>query len=354
MTNNSDLSKEQKEKILKFAKRFGSESGESWAEEISKESYFKNIKKKEIETLDEFKLLEMLSKLWGMSIWGNKEHYVKKIVAENGMKKIRNVMKKIFFGKEKEGKYEYAVDSIKYLGPAMVTELLCRSNPEKYGIWNNKARGALKILGFQETLPLDKYKIKEDEYQNFNRILNAIASEIESTKLGEKQKVNLLFVDHFLYEVWKESVSGPQVTSVETQDFDHDEVRDMVRDIGAWLGFDADTEKVVSRGAQVDVIWRSRIANLGTVNYVFEVQKSGSWKSLIINFIKASNNPTVQKLVIVSDAKQIEKIKEDVSDIKDLKGKISFWDVSEVMRTRDLLEEVFNNIQKLDLVNELP
>jgi len=52
-------------------------------------------------------------------------------------------------------------------------------------------------------------------------------------------------------------------------------------------------ERKVARGAQVDAVWQARIANLGVVTYVFEVQRHGSIDSLILNLQRAQNNPTV-------------------------------------------------------------
>jgi len=103
-----------------------------------------------------------------------------------------------------------------------------------------------------------------------------------------------------LYEVW----SAGDLTKVEEipkkYEFDHDEIRDFIRDIGISLGFEAETEKTIGHGARVDVIWRAKIANLGVVTYVFEVHKSGSIDSFVLNLQKAIRNPTVQKVIAVS------------------------------------------------------
>ena len=56
-----------------------------------------------------------------------------------------------------------------------MTELLCLTNPKENGIWNDKARKALSILGFEKELPLDKYKISGKEYKKFNDYLCLVA-----------------------------------------------------------------------------------------------------------------------------------------------------------------------------------
>jgi hypothetical protein len=129
-------------------------------------------------------------------------------------------------------------------------------------------------------------------------------------------EVDLLLVDFFLYEV-AQSVKvavkpgGPLTSStIKPEDFDHNEVRDLLADIGTSLGFDADTEVRIAHGAQVDVVWRARIANLGLVTYVFEVHRSGSMDSLILNLQKARGASSVQKVIAVSDEAQLDQIRE--------------------------------------------
>lgn len=67
------------------------------------------------------------------------------------------------------------------------------------------------------------------------------------------------------------------------------------------------TECQLAAGARIDVRWKSRVANLGTISYFFEVHHSGSRDSAILNLKKAENNADgVQRLAIVSDPEQLE------------------------------------------------
>ena len=52
------------------------------------------------------------------------------------------------------------------------------------------------------------------------------------------------------------------------------------------------------------VVWRAKIGSLGAIEYVFEIHKKGSIKSLILNLQKASRSPTVQKVIAVSNARE--------------------------------------------------
>src|SRR5260370_42105402 len=103
-------------------------------------------------------------------------------------------------------------------------------------------------------------------------------------------------MEYFLFGVWETGGSGaiePVTTSAQSieatppEDFDHDEIAEHVINVGQWLGFQAEREKMVARGAVVDAIWQARIANLGVVTYVFEIQRAGSTDLLILNFQRA-------------------------------------------------------------------
>ena len=89
---------------------------------------------------------------------------------------------------------------------------------------------------------------------------------------------------------------------------------------------------------------------MGRVIYVFEVQTRGSIDGLIVNMLKSLNNPAVQGIVAISDKEQIEKIKRHVSDVRDLKDKLKFWDYEEVLKIHERLEYVNEKINDLELV----
>jgi len=193
-------------------------------------------------------------------------------------------------------------------------------HPHECAIWNRRAREALDILGIN-LVNTKKWKISAEEYKVYNQVVKLINKKLSQFKKAEDD-IGLLFVDSFFYEISKGVPPEP------TTDFDHDEIRDLTRDIGAMLGFEADTEVQVARGARVDVVWSAKIGNLGIVNYVFEVHKSGSIDSLLMNLQKAKSSPTVQKVVAISDKGQLEKIKEESEGLpEEFRRDLTFWPV---------------------------
>jgi len=326
---------------------------EDMVDRKEREIFFSKLKWQEAQELDEFLFGEIISKLWASGIWTNKDYLVKKIISQNGIEKLRfELWNLLFASTDIAQRYDNFMKEIKGLGPASITELLCLINPKSYGIWNDKARKALKILGFEKTLPLNKYKISGEEYKKFNEILKQISYKLEANGFKD---VNLLFVDYFLYEVWKRGELEKPIKEISKteEDFDHEEIVDQLIKIGEDLGFEAESKKRVGKGAMVDLIWRARIANLGTIIYVFEVQRKGSIDSLIVNLQKAKRNASVQKLIIVSNLSQIEKIKGSIKELsEDFQKSLTFWDVRDVESTYQKLSEIIKSIDKLDLVKD--
>jgi len=101
----------------------------------------------------------------------------------------------------------------------------------------------------------------------------------------------------------------------------------------------------------VDAVWQARIANLGVVTYVFEVQRRGSYDSLILNLQRAQNNPSVQRLVVVALPGEIVKIRREIETLSEgFRRSVGYMEVAEVMRAAELVTELSGIINKLELV----
>lgn len=347
------LSSEQKNLIRKYLKKFVAYTKseaflKDQKERIKHTDYFQNVLPKRLPHLSEIDIIEMITMLWASRIYGNKQYLASKIIEDNGIERIQESLKSLLDKSKPVGeRYEQFIKKIKGLGPSSVTEMLCYIQPEDCGIWNQKARIALKRLKLDEFIDPNKYEITGEEYERFNELLKVIAKELKPK--FKKQKVDLLFVDFFLYEVSQDGINDNEDTC--GPNFDHNEIRDQVYEIGTLLGFDTDKEVRIGHGARVDVVWRARIGNLGVVTYVFEVHKSGSIDSLLLNLQKAIRNPTVQKVVAISDSQRLEQIKNEAEGLpEEFKRYLTFWDVKEVCEINEKLQSVAQFIEKLGLV----
>jgi hypothetical protein len=314
----------------------------------SQVDFFQREFPKRLPDLAESDLGELVSHLWAAQIWGNKQYLIQKIVSANGLDKLGNELSRVWdTDVPVADRYEHFLDTISYLGPAAVTEMMCYLEPRRCGIWNQKARTALKVLALDGFVSPEKYRITGSEYETFNRLVATIAHEIERSGLKE---VDLLLVDYFLYEVAQAKPAEERPAALEVT-AGHDEIRDMIEAIGAMLGFDTEIEFPVAHGAKVDVVWRARIGNLGIVTYVFEVQMGGSIDSLLLNLQKARNSPTVQKVIAVSDDDQLQRIEKETEGLQaEFRNALAFWKISEVQRVSQNLQAAMEIINKLGLV----
>lgn len=306
--------------------------------------------------MTELEFGQVISSLWASLMWGNKGYLVDKLLQDNQLSELKVQLKQLLWGIGSIAtRYDSFRRSIRGFGTAMITEILAYIHPDECGLWNDKARKALILLGFKDTLAfINRNQLTGTEYQQFNELLCLIQIELESKGLS---KLDLLGIDYFLFEVWnsrqekEEFLSDEEETSGLPLDFDHDTVVEELVAIGQWLGFQAEKGKKVAKGAIVDVVWRAGISNLGVVTYVFEVQRKGSLDSLILNLQRAQNNPSVQKLIVVANSEDILKVRQEVESLPEsFRRVVSYMEVSEERRAAELTNELSGIINKLELV----
>lgn len=340
----------------------GPQVAETMRERAQRVAYYQSWTADRLRAMSEDDLLEYLSKLWAMLIWGNKQYVVDKLLAGHGLAVVREEIAHLLWdGGGIEARWDRFRSRIKGMGPAMMSELLTHVHPDRYLLWNRRAFVGLEHLGMAD-LPRYNYQLDGAKYAWLCGIGKKLAGELE--KAGVKD-ASLLDVDYFIWEelqvednlskVGRAESAQQMAVEVEkadpaTAEFIHDEVKDKLADIGQWLGFSSRTEIKVADGSVVDTIWESTIGNMGRVIYVFEVQTKGSVDSLLMNLLKALNNAAVQGVVAVSDAGQLEKIRKHAASVAVLREKLRYWDYTDVLATHESLESVNASINQLGLV----
>jgi len=307
-------------------------------------------------------LYEYVARLWAMRIWGNKRYVVDRLIADNGLPKLREQLADLVWGdRPTRDRWDDYLEGVKGMGPAMMSEILCHAHPDSCMLWNRRTFVGLRYLGLTG-LPKYDYQLTGEKYEELSLVVREIASE-----MGEMgfEDTSLLAVDYFLWSELQveEKLSRIHKKGSETEEpvvedsqpearFIHNDIRDKLLEIGEWLGFKARTEIKVAEGSKVDTVWESTIGNMGRVIYVFEVQTKGSIDSLILNLLKALNNPAVQGVVAVSDSKQLGTIERHATEVKPLAEKLRYWDFVEVLDTHEKLYSVNEAINRLNLVPE--
>ncbi len=312
--------------------------------------------------MDEADFADYLSRLWAMLIWGNKQYYVDKLIADNGFDVLRKALAELVWGSGGvEKRWDSFRDSVKGVGPAMMSEILCHVHPGECMLWNRRAYVGLQALGVPN-LPAYNYQLTGKRYKELSAIAGEIAVAMQGHGIAE---ANLLTVDYFIWDelqsegslqqAMKNNAAKPAVaipSDANAASFIHDEICDKISEIGEWRGYKGSTEVKVGAGAVVDATWEVTIGNMGRAIYVFEVQTAGSIDSMLMNLLKSLNNPAVQGIVAVSDAAQIEKIRKEAADIPQLNSKLRYWDYQDVLRVHESLALVNESINSLRLVPE--
>ncbi len=312
--------------------------------------------KDKLTNLTEDEFFDMIAPLWAMRIWGNKKYYIDSLIESNGMILIREQLCNLFYGKSSiASRWDDFRTKIKGIGPAIMSELLNKFNPNEFILWNKKSLKAFLALKIEK---VPKYNASLDG-KRYDYLCSVGRSLVKiAQQQGYEEIEDLLALDYFIWQELQIETSGPKNESeagseAETpkqKEFVHNDVRDRIRDIGELLGFKASVETLVAEGARVDAIWEVSIGNMGRITYVFEVQTGGSIDSLLLNLMKAKNNPSVQGIVAVSDLVQIEKIKKEVNSLKEISDQIKYWDYNDVLSVYDSLSSAYESINKLGLV----
>lgn len=320
-------------------------------EREERKKYYSSFNKQKVINMNEDEFYEYISKLWAMIIWGNKHYIINKYIEDNGFENLKKNIAELLYGDSLlEERWDVFKKRIKGFGPAMMSELLCYIYPDKYMIWNSTSMKAYSYLEIND-VPVHNYQLTGKKYVEMSNISIEIKDSIKNI---DKKEHDLLFVDYFFWdELRKMEVTNKKEIAEEKYPEEdnkslHTELKEKVRDIGIWLGFDAKNEVKIEKGATVDCVWNFSINNVGKVTYVFEVQTKGSIDSLIMNLYKASNYKNVQGIIAVSDDKQLEKIKDEAQAIfKNNNLKIQLWNQDEVIDVWEKLQSVNENVNKI-------
>jgi hypothetical protein len=239
--------------------------------------------------------------------------------------------------------------NVKGMGAAVISEILTYFDPQKYGIWNKRVRRGLLKLGIERLeggVDVGKLGVSNVSGRDYEAVIRTLKEMVGLLKdENTLRNPDLLDVDYFLSYL----VDLQDIEDGEDEVPDHGEIVEMVLNIGKGLGFDVLKEVPLASGTRLDALWSAQIGNIGELKYVFEVHVKGSIDSLILNLMKAAQDPAVQKVVAVSSEGELEKIKREALMIKNLADKILFWDIREVVRANELVDDLMDTMRRLGL-----
>ncbi|RKX52371.1 MAG: hypothetical protein DRP30_06310, partial [Thermotoga sp.] len=143
-----ELLKEQREKIRSYYKRVYKRPEFQQEKELRHKrtalvDFLRTPEK--IDQMTELDVGRMISNLWAYNAWTNKDYVVEHIINDNTLARLKEYFKRLLYDNEPfERRFDEFNRHIKHLGPASATEILCLYDPKQFGIWNDRARKALK------------------------------------------------------------------------------------------------------------------------------------------------------------------------------------------------------------------
>jgi hypothetical protein len=342
--------KKFKDDFLKY--RAGEEVKEFEEERRHHTEMIRSVLGKEgLKNFDESSLLTIANNLYAFGWWAKKEWLVDNwIESAGGIENLRKNFEVLLYSDLKlADRFDTFRKNVKGMGAAVISEILTYFDPHEYGIWNKRVRRGLLKLGIERLergVDVGKLGVSNVSGRDYEAIIRTLKEMVGLLKdENTLRNPDLLDVDYFLSYL----VDLQDIEDGKDEVPDHGEIVDMVLNIGKGLGFDVLKEVPLASGTRLDALWSAQIGNIGELKYVFEVHVKGSIDSLILNLMKAAQDPAVQKVVAVSSEEELEKIKREALTIKNLADKILFWDIREVVRANELVDDLMDTMRRLGL-----
>jgi len=328
--------------------------GQQWQKErLEKNEFFaKYFTEQQIDNLDEGTLRELIHILWAFNGWTNKDWLLQEML-RSGLPVIKSGFKQLLYGNDPIAKrFDHVKKNVRMMGAACISEILAHHNHVEYPIWNSRSRQGLISLGISESQLPKSTQIKGSQYAAFCQLTRDVRNQIakEYPEFSDLFKLDFLL---YFVSLQDEVASEELIASpVQVDDFDHDAVIDQIVELGDGLGFEVQKEFSVMKGCRIDALWRTRVANLGTISYAFEVHRKGSRDSAILNLQRVRRDPTIQKVVLVSSRDELDNFKNEITSLDEsFRNSVGYFEVKDLQRALNHLQSLKDILKTLGLLN---
>lgn len=302
-----ELTQDQKRNLTKYIVSFKeflkTDEAQKWkAEREEKIALTRQFLGKEnIDSLTEEGVRAVIKSLWATQIWRKKDVKANKILADNGLPKLREEFKQLVYGSESiDKRFDRFRRNVKGLGIASITEILGFAFPDTYCLWTEKLRRVIPFLGLESLLPDRAFKYFTYDGKNYVEcveFLELIANELSANGVEHS---DFLGVDYFLYYIYdkygvkaisKKLKKGISVISAPVSKMEHEDLVKALATIGKIFGYQVSTKPAVNdlrpshmqlkiKVKELDLAWKT-----GTFSWIpVEVQVHGSIESLLTSF----------------------------------------------------------------------
>lgn len=337
--------------VPRFRDFLESEEGQNWAQDrAEKDTFFATyFSEAEIDSLEEGTLRELIHILWAFNNFTNKD-WVYQEMLSSGVPEIRRLFTQLLYGDSSLAERFHSVTKgVRMMGAASVSEILAHHDSDQYPIWNRRSRQGIVGLGIDEALLPKSAQISGSQYVTFCDLVSGVRDQIVKDYPDFTDFLKLDFLLYFVSTQEAPTVAPPE----EIEHFEHDTVIDEVLELGDGLGFEVQKEFTVMRGCRIDAIWRSRVANLGTIAYAFEVHRRGSRDSAILNLQRVRRDPSIQKVVLVSSKDELEKFRGEIASLSEsFRESVGYFEVEDLERALSHLQSLKDIMKTLGLLDK--
>ncbi len=335
--------------IPEYKSWLDSEEGKDQSEEQDEKIFFieSYFAAKEIDNLDEGVLRDLIQDLYTFSGWTNKDWLLAQML-QSGLPEIRKAFKNLLYSDEHLAKRFDQMRQVKMMGAATISEVLTLFDPKNYAIYNRRAKLSLIRIGVDENSLPKNSQINGSQYVTYLEIVKSAFKKVKQIYPELSDLLEFDFLLYYISELVEEKVEK-ELTVVPEEGFDHDATIDLILQLGDGLGFDIQKEYKVTSGCRIDAIWKSRVANLGTITYAFEIHNRGSRDSAILNLQRIFNaDATVQKVIIVAINDELTKFKEEIKTLsEDFRNSVGYFPVkslNEALLHQEALKKILESI----------
>lgn len=324
-------------KLRQIAPRFNSfleaEGADFRSDRAKKDLFFaETFSRAALADLDEGRLRQLVYNLWSFNGWTNKDYVVQQML-QSGLPRIREALEKLVHGPGTIAERFDAVRGvIRFMGGASISEMLAHTDHDRFPIWNARSRQGLRLLGISDSQIPGGGQPTGAQYELACALMQRVRAEVVK---HIPLCTDLFELDLLLYFLSREEeAEAPPVIESPSHDLNHTETIELLLELGDGLGFEVEKEYPVTAGCRIDVIWRTRVANLGTIGYAFEVQRRGSRDSAILNLQRVRRDRSIQKVILVSSAGELDTFRREIASLDEaFRQAVGYLEVGLAQRT---------------------
>jgi len=326
--------------------------GQKWQDERDhKDKFFaKYFGEEQIEELDKGTVRELINLLWAFNGWTNKDYLYEEMLT-SGLENIRGAFRELLHGKKSIDVRFDAMKGIRMMGAASISEVLAHHDHKTYPIYNARSKRGLIALGVDASGLPKSAQISGSQYQAFCKLVVSVQEKIAELypDIGDLFKLDFLL---YYLSVLPADTPG-ESPPPRIDDFDHGAAIEQLLELGDGLGFEVKKEYPVGHGCIVDAIWRSRIANLGTISYAFEVHRRGSRDSAILNLQRvAISDQSIQKVIIVALQRELDRFRDEIGSLPEgFRNSVAYFAVQDLQAALERLQGLKGILDAVGLLN---